>query len=164
MRKIAFFLPVLIFSSGVLLAQDEIIRKRHNYEFASDEKLEVELDIDAAEVKLMPNPHESELSIYLEFNDAAFDYHIDFDEYDNRISLTFEKEHWMKDDSDNYKTEIEILLPRTVIVDLDCRIKAGEVNMELGDLSLTRFALKTWAGDVKISFDEANRISMRSLL
>ncbi|KAA3653235.1 MAG: hypothetical protein DWQ10_18600 [Calditrichaeota bacterium] len=163
MRRIALFLPFLLVSSSLLMGQEEIIRKRHNYEFTPGENLELELEIDAAEVTLSPNPHESELSVYLEFSETAFDYDIDFDEHNHNISVNFEKKHWMNDDDGEYKTEIEVLLPRTVLLDLDCRIKAGEIDMELGDLSLKRFALRTWAGEVMISFDQANRVSMRSL-
>ncbi len=155
---------VLLCMGSALPAQSDIVRKRHNYEFSPDDRLVFELEIDAAEVKIEPNPHEDELSVFLKFTDESFDYRIDYDQQDSRISLIFDKERWMEEHDGRLRAEIEVLLPAFVRLDFDCRIKAGDVDMQLGGLSLTRFALKTWAGDVRISFDEPNRISMRSLV
>ncbi len=49
-------------------------------------------------------------------------------------------------------------------MDLYSKIKAGQVEMDLGGLSLKRFELQTYAGEIDIDFDEPNQIEMRSLL
>lgn len=163
-QKITILTFSLLLVGSMLSAQGDVVRKRHNYEFSAQDYLIFEIEIDAAEVKISPNTHETELSVFLKFNDESFDYDIDFDEHDNNISLSFEKKQWIDDHDGQLRAEIEILLPPSVVVDLDCRIKAGEVDMQLGDLSLKRLALKTWAGDVRVDFQQPNRIAMRSLL
>ena len=146
-----------------LFAQGETVRKRHNYQFEKGSSLTLEVEIDAAEVTFAANDRETELSVYLAYEEDRFEYDIDYDEKDHAIFISFDKTHWMDDDDFDGDVEIEIMLPAAVIVDLDCRVKAGEVNMDLGDLSLQRFELKTWAGEVEVDFHESNRIPMRWL-
>jgi predicted membrane protein len=50
-----------------------------------------------------------------------------------------------------------------VEIELSSKIKAGEINFELGDLKLKDFQLRNFAGEVEVDFSKPNPIEMELL-
>ena len=64
---------------------------------------------------------------------------------------------------DGKKAEAIVSLPTEVAIDFFAKIKAGEIDFELGGLKIVDFTLHNWAGEVQVSFDEPNRAEMEVL-
>jgi hypothetical protein len=77
------------------------------------------------------------------------------------VEVDFEGWKFWKDDERSHARVI-VELPYEPEIDLTAKIKAGEVDLELGDLSLRNFELVNWAGEVKVDFDRPNRVEMES--
>lgn len=151
---------ILLVSSGH--AQDGLIRLRRVFEVESGKDYIVDIDIDAGEVSIEPNDRDDEISVSLVFSEDFFRQEIEFDEKERSLFLSFEKDNWIKGESDHLEAKVSILLPASGIFDLAGRIKAGEVTISLGDLSVKKFDMRTWAGEVQVRFDRPNRVKMRS--
>ncbi len=152
---------VLFLGISPSFAQSDVIKYRRIFEVEPDRKLRFEVDIDAADVTIARNDIDDEISIFLLFTEEAFEYDFDYNEKRNLLSMEFRKTNWIKSDSRDLKAEIEILLPSAARLDFYAKIKAGEVDMELGDLTFQRFETSIWAGEVNIDFDAPNRIPMK---
>ncbi len=152
---------VLFLGISPSFAQSDVIKYRRIFEVEPDRKLRFEVDIDAADVTIARNDIDDEISIFLLFTEEAFEYDFDYNERRNLLSMEFRKTNWIKSDSRDLKAEIEILLPSAARLDFYAKIKAGEVDMELGDLTFQRFETSIWAGEVNIDFDAPNRIPMK---
>ncbi len=145
----------------MVYAQADVIKYRRIFEVEPNQKFRFEMDIDAADVEIARNDIENEISVYLLFTEDAFEYDFDYNARRNILTVEFSKVNWIKSDSRHLKARIEILLPAEAVLDFYGRIKAGEVGMQLGDLALSRFETRIWAGEVRIDFDEPNRIPMK---
>lgn len=152
---------VLFLGISPSFAQSDVIKYRRIFEVEPDRKLRFEVDIDAADVTIARNDIDDEISIFLLFTEEAFEYDFDYNERRNLLSMEFRKTNWIKSDSRDLKAEIEIRLPSAARLDFYAKIKAGEVDMELGDLTFQRFETSIWAGEVNIDFDAPNRIPMK---
>ncbi|MFQ5628194.1 MAG: LiaF domain-containing protein, partial [bacterium] len=105
----------------------------------------------------------NKIAVSMRYTEGEFEHDMDFNESNRTLEISFDKKGWVDSDHDNADVEIELLLPANVKLDFRSKIKAGEIEMEVGGLSLRRFYLKTWAGEVLVDFDEPNRIVMNSL-
>ena len=160
--KTAFSVLFILIIAPALLsaAGGDEIKYRREFEIIPGKDLKIEIDVDAATVEIAPNERTREVSISLYYTEDAFDYDIDFNERSHRLFIAFEKKDWMKSEKGHLKAELRILLPSESTLDVVARIKAGEVEMDLGGLSIRRFVNKIWAGEVNIDFDQPNRVPM----
>ncbi len=151
----------LLIGASAVWAQSESIKYRRVFEIEPGKTFHFELNVDAAEVKVEKNDREREISVLLEYTEDAFEYNFDYDERGRSLIVDFDKKHWIKSESDQLTANVEVLLPAAATLDLSGRIKAGEIDMHLGDLSINQFETKIWAGEVRIDFQKPNRIPMR---
>jgi len=152
------FVSCLLFgSSQTLLAQRYgIERFKQKYEINSDKILHVNIDIDAAEVRLSKSSRSKEVQLSIYFSEDEFKIYEDYDRKRSRLDIEFDKKGWTNNDSKDLKAEFVLELPANVEIDLDARIKAGAVEIDFGGLSLVGMELTTWAGEVKVEFSEPN--------
>lgn len=162
MQKCLWTLAVLLLGLP-LQAQSDTKTERREFNLSGDQEFYLDIDIDAGDVRVQPAGHDSRLVIELRFTDGYFDHAIEYNERNRRVRISFERKRWLNKDEDDLDAEIDILLPSRAILDFNARIKAGKVDTRLGDLSLKRLDLKTWAGEVRVDFDRPNRIAMSSL-
>lgn len=145
---------------GAGFSQDESARYRRIFEIVPGREYDIDLHIDAGEVTVEPNDQNREISISLRYTRRYFSYDFDFDEGARSLRIDFEKQSWLKGDSDNLDAAITVAVPVEAIFSIRGRIKAGEVAMNLGGLAINRFDIRTWAGEVRVRFDEPNRLPM----
>ncbi len=136
---------------------DNTFKVRTNRDFR------LRLDVDAGEVRVSRGQSEDELRVHLLYSKKEFRHAFRFNDRDNFLEIRFDKDGWFGHKGDRLAAELEIELPRDATMRIDCKIKAGEVNMQLGGLRLADFALSVTAGEVNIDFDQPNRIEMESL-
>jgi hypothetical protein len=135
----------------------------NKFQVRTDRDFRLRLDVDAGEVRMSRGLTEDEVIVRMLYSRREFHHAFRFNEQDNFLEIRFDKEGWFEYDSNKMVAEIEVELPRDATLRCDNRIKAGEVNMQLGGLRLADFALKVMAGEVNVDFDEANRIEMEAL-
>jgi hypothetical protein len=128
----------------------------------TDRDLRLRLEVDAGQVRLSRGQSEDQLAVHLVYTKKLFRHAFRFNEPENDLEIRFDKDGWFDHDHD-MTAELEIELPRDVTLRADCRIKAGEVDLQLGDLRLADFAMRVTAGEVNVDFDLPNRIEMEAL-
>jgi len=148
---------ILGFSNTVLAQRFETERFERKYEINSDKVLHVNIDIDAAVVRVSKFSQSNEVRLSIYFSEDEFKIYEDYDRKRSRLDIEFDKKGWTNND---LKAEFVLELPPDVEIDLKARIKAGEIEIDLGGLSLVGLDLITWAGEVRVEFSEPNRTEM----
>ncbi len=142
-------------------SQPTTARFQEAYSLDSGEIYSVNLEIDAGDVVVLP-AEGRELSVAISYTKDEFRVHSDFDKKRRRVELEFEKNDWVGD-HDNVVGEVRIKLPTDARLEFSANVKAGEIDIDLGGLSLQSVDLKTWAGSVKVDFSEPNQVEMHDL-
>ncbi len=137
-------------------------RFKQKYEIRSDKTLHVNIDIDAAEVRLIRSSRSKEASLSIYYSADEFKIYEDYDQKRARLDIEFDKKGWSNDNKD-LEAEFVLELPSDVEIDLEARIKAGEIENDLGGLSFVGLDLTTWAGEVQVEFSEPNKREMEYL-
>jgi len=147
---------ILIISACSVHAETE----RINREFIMKEgkAAQINLDVDAGEVIVNRGDSGSRVFIEVEYSGDDFSCDIDYDESDNRIEISLDKDGWFG--GDDCRAVIELSLPYEIEILLDTELKAGSIEMELGGLNIREFSLENTAGEVEVSFSEPNRSRM----
>ncbi|MFQ5824023.1 MAG: LiaF domain-containing protein [bacterium] len=153
----------LLFSNLLIAQGRDVERFRERYKVPSGKVFHVKVDIDAAEVKIFKSLRENEAWITIYYTEDEFKVYVDFDEERSRLDVKFDKRGWMDSDEEDLKANFALELPYGVEIDFETKIKAGEVELDLGGLSIVEFDLKTWAGEVLVEFSEPNKSEMNYL-
>lgn len=157
---------------GFGLAQKREDARRHDSKieelqnsFRVDSKspFQLRVNIDAAEVRVDRGKSRDEIRVGLAYTQNQFRHSFRYNENRNTLEINFDKEGWFDHERDRTVAEIEIELPTEGELQLDFKIKAGEIEMELGGLHIADFNLETVAGEVNLDFSEPNRMEMASL-
>ncbi|NIR51803.1 cell wall-active antibiotics response protein [candidate division KSB1 bacterium] len=154
-------LPTLIFllPASSFAQRAEVNRFKEKYSIPADKVFRVDIEIDAGEVTIHKSPNDKEARVIIDYDEEEFRVYSDFDEKRSRLDIEFEKKGW-GNSKDNAVAEALIELPTGVEVDLEAKIKAGEIDLDFGGLALTRLDLTTWAGEVVVGFSEPNKSDM----
>jgi len=173
LKPLARLLPALILT-GVFCVQHldaapqrddsrDTEKLDNTFKVRTDSDFHLRLEVDAGEVRVSRGQSEDQLAVHLVYTKKQFRHAFRFNEQDNRLEIRFDKDGWLDHDVDHMTAELEIELPRDATIRADCRIKAGEVKMQLGGLRVADFALSVTAGEVNVDFDQPNRVEMQSL-
>jgi hypothetical protein len=134
----------------------------NTFKVRTDRDFHLRLEVDAGEVRVSRGQSEDQLAVHLVYTKTQFRHAFRFNERENDLEIRFDKDGWF-DHEDRMTAELEIELPRDATLRADCKIKAGEVDMQLGALRIAEFAMRVMAGEVKLDFDQPNRLEMESL-
>jgi len=157
----SFVSCLLLGYSNTLLAQRYgTERFKQKYEINSDKVLQVNIDIDAAEVRISKSSQSKEVKLSIYFTEDEFKIYEDYDRKRSRLDIEFDKKGWMNSNNKDLEAKFVLELPSDVEIDLEARIKAGEIEIDLGGLSLVGLDLTTWAGEVQVEFSEPNQREM----
>lgn len=141
----------------------EVEEFRKSYRLRTDRDARLRMDLDACELRLTRGRSDADLQLVLLYTKNQFTHFLRHDDRNNELEITFDKKGWFEYDSKRMTARLEVELPREVRLRIVSRIKAGEVDMQLGGMHIVEFAFKTWAGEVNIDFEEPNRSEMRIL-
>ena len=157
----SFVSCLLLGYSNTLLAQRYgTERFKQKYEINSDKVLDVNIDIDAAEVKIIKSSQSKEVQLSIYFTQDECKIYDDYDRKRSRLDIEFDKKGWTNNHNKDLEAEFVLELPTDVEIDLEAKIKAGELEIDLGGLSLIGLDLTTWAGEVQVEFSEPNQREM----
>lgn len=158
MREILICL--FAFFIGHNLQAQERIEK--TFTAPKDRVLHIKIDVDAGELKVRSSNLSQEGKVYLSYTIDEFDGRVDFDQGVSRLRVSLKKERWFKSE-DRAKAEALIKLPEEVDTEIRAKIKAGEVDIDLGGVRMRDFSLRVLAGEVKVDFSRPNPILMDKL-
>jgi len=145
---------------GTVLSQSsKTERVEKSFTLDRDETYEINIELDAADVILEKADEPRQVTFVAALDPKHFDVKSHFDKHRRRLTIEITKEKWFSHDSDRH-TRVRIKLPYAAPIVLNARIKAGDVAVDLGDISLLGLRLATWAGSVSVDFAEANRATM----
>jgi len=136
---------------------------KKDFRIDRSELFRLRVDVDAGEVKVGPGQSEDNVRIWLAYDEDEFHHSFHFSEKRNKLEIEFSKEGWLDHEPDRTMAQLDIELPTGGDMELDFRIKAGEIEMQLGGLRIADFSLQTVAGEVNLDFDKPNRIEMETL-
>jgi hypothetical protein len=159
-------LVFLILPPVMLLAQRGSYEKaEESFQASPDEPLEVNLEIDAGEVVVERGPDAHTGHVIIRYTEGEFRERIDFNENKNKLRVELDKRSWYRgkrsrNRRDDDWAEVYLELPSGVDILFDSKIKAGEIEMDMGGLRLREFYLNNLAGELEIRFDEPNPIEM----
>jgi len=157
MKKISLIIFAVLFISGVSFGQKmEVMEESFNIE---NEPFTVEIDIEAGEFEIRKSDEPGVLKMRVEYRSNRTD--VQYKSRSDRFSLDIHNENWR--DGDNSRLKAYIYLPDDRVIDLESRLKAGELDCELGGLSLRNVDIRTYAGEADIRFAEPNKVAMQLL-
>jgi hypothetical protein len=137
------------------------------YTIAGDD-LEVRMDIDFAKVRIIQSESATDLHVRIKYNREAASAKVVYDKSKEKIRIFVDQDDIFDsddDDNDDHKRTvvIDLELPSHPQLNLMTKLKAGTIDFRAGVLKLKRFALKNWAGEVDLDFDQPNQIMMESM-
>ncbi|MFQ5636476.1 MAG: hypothetical protein ACE5IR_00595 [bacterium] len=153
----SFILSLLITTST--FGQRDSKRFKERYPVHPDKIFRVKIEIDAGEVNIHKSPREREARVIVYYDDEDYKIVSDFDKKRSLLVVEFDKKHWSQS-NDDIAAEAIIELPAGVDIDLEAKIKAGEVEIDFAGLALLGLELTTWAGEVTVEFSEPNHTEM----
>ena len=159
-RSLVFVFLMLILTAGGNAQSFDYEMDELEFEAASGRPLEVVLDIDAGEVIVEKGDESHSGEVAVEFQVEKFKSKLGYNEKRNRLHVELDGKNWHKSGEDNRGPIVRVFLPYGVDIRMKAKIKAGEINMELGGLRLEEFDFSTWAGEVNLNFEERNPIIM----
>lgn len=164
-----FILSFITFTVNLVWGQKDFITFEKTYRIQGNQ-LEINLDIDGAKLVVEPNDQPDQCYVYIrhrgEKADHSVEYNLNRNQLDISMDYDFDWDHdGDEDDADQDRNEhhehkgdafITLKLPTEPRLDLNSRIKAGEINFNLGGIHLENFELTNWAGEVSIDFPKPN--------
>jgi hypothetical protein len=156
---------ILVLLLGLLLtaAQAETVTIDKNIRVGGEMTLSFRCD--GGKIELFRN-EEKECRIQIEYDKERCRVDDNYDEDTHVLELYIDHDNWemTKKSGDNKSkfARVRIGLPPKADLDLDLEIKAGELTMNLGDLYLRNFELRSYAGESRIDFSSPNRCELKT--
>lgn len=159
--SLALILVFCFLVSLALASEQKKIEK--SYPVKLDKRLMISLNIDAGTVSVQKNDKADQVAISILHDPETDDIDIDFDERENELFLTIDRNKWFRSMDNHRAAKLNVWLPADVIIEFDAKIKAGESDFELGALKIREFRLRSFAGEVKVDFSHQNTTEMELL-
>ena len=158
---------ILLMSIFLLVSflRSEILKQTFTIE---GDDLEVQMDIDFAKVRVIQSESATDLHVCIQYNQKAVSAKVIYDKPKNKIRIWVDQDDLFNsddydDDDHGRMVVIDLELPYQPQLNLRTKIKAGTIDFRAGGLKLKGFALKNWAGEIDLDFDQPNQIVMESM-
>lgn len=151
----------VFFMAFVIQAEARMLEKEDRFTIKGD-ALSIELDVDGGEVEVRPSDDQKECIVTMRYPSEKCDVSIRYNENRGQLDIIVDNDWEINDGQENNAPHIVVELPYGPEISLSAHIKAGELDFELGDLSIVDYELRNWAGETKVRFSEPNRVVMRT--
>jgi len=153
----------LVLLCGAASGQDQKAVFDESYRVRGE--LEVTLNADGGNVQFYRND-QNECRVYVEYQPENCQLDVVHNERNRTLTIDVDHRNWsMFKNSTSQKDQyalVKIALPHKPDLDLKVQIKAGEIDMQLGDLHVRNLELKSWAGETRLDFDQPNKTDMET--
>jgi hypothetical protein len=123
----------------------------------------VTLRIDGGQVELFRN-EENECHVFIEHTKDKCRAEVNYDDKTDELEIYIDHDNWaLAKSHDGEKSKyaiVKIGLPHKSDLSIDAVIKAGKLDMKLGDLNIKSLEIRSYAGEARIDFDKPNRCEM----
>ena len=130
--------------------------------FEIKDHLSLELDIDGAELEVRSHASVNQCRVYIEYSKENCDVDVQFNPERGTLHVSTDSNFWEMKNNQGEAPYFKIEVPTGVNVEIDADIKAGEIEFKFGEIHLTDFELRNWAGETTIEFSEPNRVLLKS--
>ncbi|MDZ7724777.1 MAG: LiaF-related protein [candidate division KSB1 bacterium] len=130
--------------------------------FVIKDHLSLELDIDGAELEVRSHASVNQCQVYIEYSKENCDVDVQFNPERGTLHVSTDSDFWKMKNNKGKAPSVKIDIPTGVKVEIDANIKAGEIEFKFGEIHLTGFELRNWAGETAIEFSKPNRELMKS--
>ena len=156
---------LILFAADCFARANDFKTKKYVFNVRSNKTLVVKLDIDiSSDFRIRPNKESKQVIVEINYNPEKMDVDTDFNAKNNRLFVSMDLNSWKGGFSyDEDAGECTIYFPLDVPIDLDSRCKAGQINFDLGGLSLKNVSLNLAAGTARIRFRKPNPVVMEDL-
>ncbi len=164
MKSFFYLIFLMLFSVAFLFAENGVVHYEDTFQVRTDD-LRIELNIDGAKVKVFCNNKRNDCYVSLRYNDEKSNGDVRFNKARGTLKISIDTGFWPwnKNKSGNgYTPELRVELPYHPNINLDSRIKAGEINFEFDAIRLTDFKFRNWAGETTVDFPMPNRVKMNT--
>ncbi|NOY78605.1 MAG: DUF4097 domain-containing protein [Calditrichaeota bacterium] len=166
-KRTAFYSAglLLVFLLPNLVLARQTKSKKYVFDVTSNKLLVARLDIDiSSDFRIRPNPDSRQIIVDITYNPEKMDVDADFDSSSNHLYVSVDVEGWTKGfKNDEDSGTCTVYFPLGVPIELNSTCKAGEINFDLGGLSIENVDLRLAAGTANIRFREPNPIQMDDL-
>ncbi|HOC89991.1 MAG TPA: LiaF-related protein [bacterium] len=144
-------------------AQADIVTIDKKYRIRGE--LQVDLRVDGGKIEMFRS-EDNDCHILIEYDRERCRADVNLDEDTDVLELFVDHDNWAMtkksaDDKSKY-ARIRIGLPPKADLALNLEIKAGALNMTLGDLRIKNLEIRSYAGETRIDFDKPNRCEMKT--
>ena len=167
MRKFLIF-PVAFFLIFPFWAQAQTIWSKtveESFSADRDELMRVRIILDAGSLKVTSSNSRTRGNATIHYYRRGLNALVNFDQERNRLTVQLESDKFeflKRDEKSDKWGEITILLPYDVHIDLNAKVKAGDIDFDLGGMHITDVSLNNWAGAVNVDFSDENQEIMHS--
>lgn len=165
--RLSLYLTMLCFAVDVTASAEETSATTvYEKSFACHGELSLRLDVDAADIRLNQN-NADECKVFIEYNERYCDVRVNYDKKNHELNVSVDHDNIdiiaeQKSNTSEYAV-IRIDLPYRSEIDIDAGVKAGKLEMQLGDLQVRNLVLSGWAGEALIDFAKPNRREINRL-
>jgi hypothetical protein len=165
-RIVPFFVFAIIAAGFYSFAMaSETKHESFRYTTSTKKPFLLRLEIDAGKVDIRPGADDRDVELDFRYDEKKNEISVDFDEKNNELRVYFDVKRWFKDDDEDDKSNARLTvdLPTDVEIEMYCKTKAGETEIELGDLRIKDFTLRVLAGESFLAFSKPNRERMKEI-
>ncbi len=144
-------------------AEAEMVSIEKKYRVRGD--MELDMRVDGGKVEILRS-EDNDCHVLIEYDRKRCRAEVNLDKDTDVLELFVDHDNWAmtKKSADNRSkyARIRIDLPPKADLVLKLEMKAGELNMKVGDLRIKSFKLRSYAGQTSIDFDQPNRCEMKT--
>lgn len=168
MKQVNFLFTVATFAfvlmvSTITAGEAKLEKIEKVFPVKTQEVLFITLKIDAGEICVHKGEQPDKVYVLVQYDDRSDEVDVDYDERSNELFISFDRNKWFTSWDDHRAPKLEVSLPLEVEIELSSRIKAGEIDFNLGSLKIKEFELRNLAGEVNVDFPTPNKIEMELL-
>ncbi len=168
--KLMILLLAMCCGLGAAQAQDKDRPSRgiedldNSFRIDTGSTFRLRVEVDVGQVRVSRGKSKDNLRVRLVYDREEYQHTLRYNEKRNTLHIMLDKERWIGQHDNHNAGELDVELPTGGELELDFRLKAGEIEMQLGGLRIRDLSLETVAGEVNLDFDEPNQITMTNLL
>ena len=163
MKTFIYIFLLAIFASSAVYSEKYV--EVDEYFKVDKNSFRLKLDIDAGKVQIEKGDKRDECRVILKYVEDKCKPDVRYNEKRNELIIEVDLDgiHWnSEEEKNNIDLQVIVELPTQAVINFDGRIKAGEVDISIGDLYIENFELGIWAGETHIEFDKPNKMEMKN--
>ena len=154
MRTMIVTVLLLLAATTMLFAQVQQKEITKRFMPAPDRALQINVRGDGAEISVAAARQGREGRARYRFTPENFEGTLDWDPEENRLTAILEVRNMKFEDEGEQTSDLDVLVPRSVPLDLDVDLKGGVFDLDGAGLSFENLRIALWGGELSADFPE----------